>query len=131
MGEYLPLFKPGQAITLKASAPITARQLVAITGPGTVGPAGANALNWVGVAGFDAATNDNVTIYASGPVHELIASGTVTAGDVVAPAAAGAVATLAAVTTPTPADVTNTRAIVGVAINTATNGNKVRIIATR
>jgi len=130
MAEYLPVFKPGQAITLKASAAVTAGQLVAVTGAGTVGPAGANAANWVGVAGFDAAINDNVTIYAAG-VHSVTASGTVTAGDVVTPGAAGTVATLAAVTTPTPADVTNTRAVVGVALTTATSGNKVRVVFTR
>lgn len=126
MAEYLPVFIPGQAVTLKASAAITGGQLVAVTGSGTVGPAGANATSWVGVAAFDAATNDNVTIY-SGGVQSVTASGSVTAGDVVVPAASGAVSTLAAVTTPTAADVTNTRAVVGVALTTATNGNKVRV----
>jgi hypothetical protein len=124
--EYLPVFKPGQAITLKASAAVTGGQIVAVTGVGTVGPAGANAVNWIGVASTDAAINDNVTIYADG-VQSVTASGTVTAGDLVVCAAAGAVSSLAAVTTPTAADVTNTRAIVGVAISTATNGNKVRV----
>lgn len=124
--EYLPVFKPGQAVTLKASAAITGGQVVAVTGVGTVGPAGANAANWVGVASNDAAINDNVTIY-SGGVQSVTASGTVTAGDIVVCAAAGAVSTLAAVTTPTAADVTNTRGIVGVALSTATNGNKVRV----
>lgn len=130
MAEYLPVFKPGQAITLKASAAITGGQLVAVTGVGTVGPAGANALNWIGVAGFDAGINEQVTVFASG-VQSVVTSGTVTAGDVVVPAAAGAVATLAVVTTPTAADVTGTRAIVGVAISTATTGNKVRVAFTR
>ncbi len=129
MAEYLPVFLPGQAVTLKASAPITAGQLVAVTGVGTVGPAGANALNWVGVASTDAATNDNVTIYAGG-VQSLLASGTVTAGDVVVAGAAGTVATLAAVTTPTAADVTNTRAIVGVALSTGT-AVRVRVFVER
>lgn len=124
--EYLPVFKPGQAITLKASAAITAGQIVAITGVGTVGPAGANAVNWIGVASTDAAINDNVTICADG-VQSVTTSGTVTAGDLVVCAAAGAVSTLAAVTTPTAADVTNTRGIVGVAISTATTGLKVRV----
>ena len=124
--EYLPVFKPGQAITLKASATITAGQIVVITGVGTVGPAGANAANWIGVASTDAAVNDNVAIYADG-VQSVTTSGTVTAGDVVVCAAAGAVSTLAAVTTPTAADVTNTRGIVGVAISTATTGLKVRV----
>jgi len=124
--EHLPVFKPGQAVTLKASAAVTGGQVVAITGIGTVGPAGANAVNWIGVASNDAAINDNVTIYADG-VQSVTASGTVTAGDLVVCAAAGAVATLAAVTTPTAGDVTGTRGIVGVAISTATTGNKVRV----
>jgi len=126
MAEYLPVYKPGQALTLKASATITAGQVVAVSGVNTVAPAGANATNWIGVAGFDAATNDNVTIYADG-VQSVTTSGTVTAGDLVVCGAAGVVSTLAAVSTPTAADVTNTRAIVGVALNTATTGLKVRI----
>jgi len=126
MAEYLPVFKPGQAVTLKASAAITGGQLVAVTGVGTVGPAGANAVNWIGVASNDAAQNDNVTIFTDG-VQSVTASGSVTAGDLVVAAAAGAVSTLAAVTTPTPADVTGARGLVGVALSTATNGNKVRV----
>jgi hypothetical protein len=66
MAEYIPIFKPGQAITLKASASITGKQVVAVSGSGTVAPAGAASTAFVGVAGFDAATNDNVTIYAGG-----------------------------------------------------------------
>jgi hypothetical protein len=120
MAEYLPIYKPGQALTLKASATITAGQVVAVSGVGTVAPAGANAGNVVGVAAFDAVTNDNVTVYAGG-VQNVLASGTVTAGDIVVAGAAGTVATLAAVTTPTAADVTNTRAILGVALTTGTD----------
>lgn len=120
MAEYLPIYKPGQAVTLKASATITAGQVVAVTGVGTVGPAGAKSAAVVGVAGFDASTNDNVTIY-SGGVQSVLAAGTVTAGDLVVSGAAGTVATLAAVTTPTPADVTDTRAILGVALSTGTD----------
>jgi hypothetical protein len=65
------------------------------------------------VAGFDAATNDNVTVYAGGVQHAT-ASGTVTAGDVVSAAAAGTVATSAT-------------APVGIALSTATTGNDVRV----
>lgn len=121
MAEYLPVFKPGQAVTLKASAAIVGGQVVSVTGPGTVGPAGATSAGWVGVAAFDAATNDNVTVYSSG-VQLCTASGTVTAGDAVATAAGGAVATAA---TPTSAQ------FVGVALTTATNGNKVRVAFAR
>lgn len=130
MAEYLPLHAPGQAITRQASATITGGQLVAVSGVGTVAAAGANAVNWIGVAAFDAVNGDNLAIYTGG-VQRLVASGTVTAGDQVVPAAAGQVSTLAAVTTPTAADVTNTRALVGVALNTATNGNLVEVFVIR
>lgn len=95
MAEYLPIFKPGQAITLKASADITGGQVVEVTGAGTVGPAGANSTKVVGVAGFDAAINDYVTVYAGG-VQNCTSAGVITAGDLVAAAASGNVATNAA-----------------------------------
>ena len=126
MAEYLPVNTPGQALVSTASATITGGQLVAVSGVSTVAAAGANATNWLGVAAFDAVSTDLVTIYADG-VQELVTTGTVTAGDLVVAATAGTVSTLAAVTTPTAADVTNTRAIVGVALTTATTGLKVRV----
>lgn len=117
MPEYLPVFKPGQAITLKASATITGGQLVEVTGAGTVGPAGAASTKVVGVAAFDAATNDNVTIYSGGVQHATTA-GTVTAGDVVQAGAAGTVAS-------------GTTAPIGIALTTATTGLDVRVQFTR
>jgi len=117
MPEYLPTFKPGQAFTLKASAAITGGQVVEVTGSGTVGPAGAASTKVVGVAAFDAATNDNVTIYAGGVQHGT-ASGAVTAGDVVQAAASGQIAS-------------GTTAPIGVALNTATNGADVRVLFNR
>jgi predicted RecA/RadA family phage recombinase len=92
----------------------------------TVAPAGANAQNVVGVAVSDALNGETVTYMTEG-IHELVTTGTVTAGDIVVAAAAGTVSTLAAVTTPTPADVTNTRAIIGIALTTATTGLKVNV----
>lgn len=126
MSDHTPIFFPGETQTAAASATITGGQLLAVSGVGTVAPAGANALNVVGVAAGDAASGDPVAYHTCGR-HFLTASGTVTAGDIVVAAAAGAVSTLAVVTTPTPADVTNTRAIVGVAMTTATNGNPVEV----
>lgn len=126
MSDYVPLHDAGPAITRQASATITGGQLVAVSGSGTVGPAGANALNWIGVAAFDVVNGDNVDVHTGG-VQRLVASGGVTAGDIVVAAAAGQVSTLAAVSTPTAADVTNTRAIVGIALTTATNGNLVEV----
>lgn len=129
MADYVPIYDEGP-YTLAASGTITAGQMVAISGSGTVAAAGANVANWVGVAAFDAVSGDKVTIYDDG-VQNLTTTGTVTAGDLVVCAAAGTVSTLAAVTTPTPADVTNSRAVVGVAWTTATTGLKVRVQLTR
>ena len=117
MAEYLPIYMPGQALTLKASATITGRQVVAVSGSGTVAPAGAASTAAVGVAGFDAATNDNVTIYAGG-VQEVVASGAITAGS---PVICGAAGTVAASATP-PAGQQ-----VGVALTTAADGARVRV----
>lgn len=126
MAEYLPIRTPGDALVSTASATIVGGTLVAVSGNGTVATAGANALNWIGVAAFDAASGDSVTVYASG-VQELTASGAITAGDLVVAAASGKVSTLAAVTTPTAGDVTGTRAVVGVALTTAADTAKVRV----
>lgn len=126
MAEYLPLHKPGREITRDASAAITGGQLVGVSGSGTVAPAAAVQASWVGVAGFDAASGDKVTVYTGG-VQRITASGAVTAGDFLVAASSGQVSTLAAVTTPTAADVTNTRAIVGIALTTAANGALVEV----
>lgn len=126
MSDYTPLYVPGDAYTSTASATIVGGQLVEVSGTDTVGPAGANSLKVVGVAAFDAASGARVTIYLGKVIHEVTASGAITAGDLLVAAAAGKVSTLAVVTTPTAADVTNTRAIVGVALNTAADTAKVR-----
>jgi hypothetical protein len=91
MAEYLPLYKPGESITCTASATITAGQLVAVSGDGTVGPAGAATAAWVGVAAFDAASGDKLLVHCGG-VQRLVASGGVTAGAGVISGAAGTVA---------------------------------------
>lgn len=96
MAEYLPIYKPGQALTLKASAAVTAGQVVAISGDNTIAPAGAASTAVVGVAGTDGATNDNVVVYAGG-VQNVLASGAITAGS---PVIAGAAGTVAASATP-------------------------------
>jgi hypothetical protein len=117
MPEYLPILKPGNALTLKASAAVTGRQVVAVSGSGTVAPAGAASTASVGVAGFDAATNDNVTIFAGG-VQEVVASGAITAGS---PVICGAAGTVVASATP-PAGQQ-----VGIALTTAADAGRVRV----
>jgi hypothetical protein len=119
MAEYLPLRDPGMAITAQASAAITAGQLVEITGDNTVGPAGAASKKWRGVAAFDAADGDNVTVRSGGD-HLLVASGAVAAGDEVAAAAAGKVATA-----------TSGQPIVGVAVVGAADGETATVAFVR
>lgn len=126
MAEYAPIFERAPW-TSTASVAVTAGTLLEVSATGTVGPAGANSTKVVGVAAFDAAANALVTIHRHG-VQEIVNSGGVTAGDILVAAAAGQVSTLAAVTTPTAADVTNTRAIVGIALTTATTGNKTQVL---
>ena len=87
------------------------------SGSGTVAPAGAASTAVCGVAGFDAATNDNVTVYAGG-VQSVTASGAITAGS---PVIAGAAGTVVASATP-PAGQQ-----VGIALTTAADGAKVRV----
>lgn len=117
MAEYLPILKPGQALTLKASATITGGLLVSVSGSGTVATAGAASTSVVGVAAFDGVTNDNVTVFAGG-VQECVASGAITAGS---PVIAGAAGTVVASATP-PAGQQ-----VGVALTTAADTAKVRV----
>src|SRR4029077_10610120 len=130
-GGVVEAFPSGAAkVTMTASAAITAGRLVEVTGSGTVGMAGANSVKVMGVAleGTDfVGTPDKIAI-ATGGVFRIVNSGGVTAGDKLVAAANGQVATLAAVTTPTAADVTNTRAIIGVALDTAATGVAVRVL---
>jgi hypothetical protein len=127
MADYLPLYKPGHSVPSTASAAIAGGQLVGVSGSGTVAPTGTAQASWVGVAAFDAASGDRVLVHAGG-VQRIVAAGAVTAGDLlIASATAGRVSTLAAVTTPTAADVTNTRAIVGTALTSAADGALVEV----
>lgn len=88
MADYLPKHKPGQAVTYTASAAVTGGRLVEVTGNRTVGPAGADSAKVVGVAGFDAAAGETVTVYRGG-VQRLTAAAAITAGATVTAAAAG------------------------------------------
>lgn len=100
MADYLPKFKPGQAVTFKASAAVTGGREVVVTGNRTVGPAGADALA-IGTAGFDAAIGEDVTVFLRGNgVHELVAAGAIAAGAKVITATGGKVATIGSGTNP-------------------------------
>lgn len=129
MGDYSPKFAGGDPpITLKASADIVGGQLVMISGPSTVAPATAKTPKWIGVAGHNAKAGEEVTVHKGG-VQRPAASGAITAGDLVVCAAAGQVQSLAVVTTPTPADVTDTRARVGLAVSTVANAGDIVLVA--
>lgn len=94
MPDYLPRFAPGAAVTFKASAAVTGGRLQAVTGAKTVADAGADSASIVGVAGFDAVTGEDVTVYTrAGGVQRLVASAAIAAGAQVISAAAGKVAT--------------------------------------
>jgi hypothetical protein len=120
MAEYLPLVLPGKSFTSQASATITGGQALFVSGSGTVAPATTAANVIIGIAGFDAASGDKVTVYGRGTIHRLTASGTVTAADAVEAAAAGAVATHT--------QGTNDIRTFGIALTTATTGNAVEVM---
>lgn len=92
MADYLPLFNPGTAVTFTASADVVGGRLVEITGDRTVAHAAAGSAKVAGVAAFNAAEGELVTVY-SGGVQRPVASGAITAGDSVEAAADGMVVT--------------------------------------
>lgn len=112
MADHIPFWKPGADVTLTASAAVTGGQVVMISGNDSVAPASAASAAWFGVAAFDAAAGDKVTVHRGG-VHPLTASGAIAAGANVITAAAGAVATLGAGTPDQ---------VVGIAVSAAANG---------
>lgn len=136
MVDYQPVFVPGRAISLTAAGTIAAGDCLVVAGSGVVAKcAVAAAPNWVGIAAFAAEVNNRITVFARGTVHESVAEGTVTAGDqVVSSAVAGRQVKTAAVSalgvTPTgaqvSADINAARAVLGLALTTATDGLKVR-----
>lgn len=126
MADYVPKYTPGQAITSQASAAITGGQLVAVSGAGTVAPTVGATTAWLGVAAFNAAIGDKVTLHKGG-VQRIVAAGAINAGDQVISAAAGRVASLAAAATATVGDINAARQVVGTALTTAADGASVEI----
>jgi hypothetical protein len=118
MADYTPIYMPGQSVNGTLSTAVVGGNLVAVSATGTIGVAGAGSVAVVGVAAQDAAIGAKIAYYVGG-VQELVASGTVTAGQTVEAAAAGQVSTHT--------DGTGDGKIVGVALTTATTGNKARV----
>ena len=117
MADCLPLFIPGRAVTRKLSVAATEGQLLAVSGSGTVAPTTAATAAWVAVAGTAGAIGDNIPTH-NGGVQRLKATGAVTAGDILVPAANGTVATNAA---------PGAGQQVGVALTTAATGALVEV----
>jgi predicted RecA/RadA family phage recombinase len=90
VADYLPKFKPGEAVTLPAvaTAAITGGQLVTVAGA----PAAADSVTWVGVAAQDVAIGQPVGVYTDG-VQRLTAAGAFAAGTPLKCAANGQVTT--------------------------------------
>lgn len=109
MADYLPRFKPGEAITLTTSADVTGGRLVVASGVKTVAMAADDAANVIGVAAYDALSGEKVTVYTrAGGVQRLVASAAITAGAKVVAEDAGKIQTIAAKTNP-----------IGIALETA------------
>lgn len=110
------VYEPGRDIPAVATAPVTQRNFVAISGdrdPGTgnvsVAPAAAGSRP-IGVAAWNAAAGQLVRV-ARGGVLKVVAGGAITAGDPIAVGAGGTAVTA-----------TGTAVVVGQAIASALNG---------
>lgn len=94
MADYLPKHESGQPFTLPTSADVIGGRVLTVSGAGTVAHAGADAVaaSLVGVAGFDAASGELVTIYPlEGAVHFLTAGSAIAAGATLGTLAGGKV----------------------------------------
>lgn len=91
MSDYLPKFKPGQAVSIVASAAVTGGQIITAAGA----PAVADSTTFVGVASHDAGVGEETGFYTGG-VQKCIASAAIAVGARVKCAAGGKVVTLAA-----------------------------------
>jgi hypothetical protein len=131
-GGVVEAFPSGATkVTMSAGAAITAGRLVEISGNRTVIMAGAISNKVVGVAlegsdGVGAPTADKIAV-ASGGIFLLTATGAVAAGDKVVAGANGTVSTVA-VAAATVQGATDTRAIVGIALEAIANGQTGRVL---
>lgn len=93
MADYSPVYTGGVVPwTSTASAAITGGQVLIVTGSGTVGPSTADSAVVAGVAAHDAASGARVSVWPlDGCIHELVASGAITAAGGVNADAAGQV----------------------------------------
>ena len=93
--SYLPLYRPADAVTFVAAAPVEAGMVVEVGSLDmSVVPARAGSGSVVGVAGFSAITGDRVTVEVGKPVHEVKAVGRIECGERLQAASGGGVTTL-------------------------------------
>lgn len=144
MPDYTPVYIQGRSLTLTLSASCVGGDLLAVSGSGTVAPWVPNATpstKIIGVAAEDTPTAGRVTVFGFGPVHESLADGPVTAGDQLVAASSagrqvkslpasnldlGAAFNQAADNTVVNLGINNARSVLGVALTTAADGQKVR-----
>lgn len=88
MGDYVPKFNPGDAITRALTGTVTGGRLVTAAGA----QAGANAADVIGVASRDGVSGDRIAVFTDG-VHRLVATGSIAIGARVKSAANGTVQT--------------------------------------
>jgi predicted RecA/RadA family phage recombinase len=101
VADYLPKYRPGEALSPTASADVIGGRLVSLTAAWAVGPSGADSAAVLGVAGFDAKAGETVTVYTrAGGVQRLTASGAIAVGAKVSAAAAGKIQTLGSTSNP-------------------------------
>ena len=142
MPDYTPVIIPGLTVTFTAATAVTGGDPVEVAGSGLVQACAApGSPRYVGVAAADTAAGLLVTVFSDRVLHEGLADGPVTAGDqVMASSVPGRQVTAA----PAPAvDVGGTfnettinaalnaalqaeRAVIGVAITNAPDGQPVR-----
>lgn len=126
MAEHVPHLVATPPITVTVGAtPVVGGNVVEISAGMTVIPAGADSVKVAGVAANDGPTGSLVQVYTDG-IHDLVASGAIAAGDLVTAGAAGTVAAVAAAAG-TAQSVTDTRAIVGIALEAIANTAKGRV----
>lgn len=117
MGQYLPVFRPGDTVTFDVTAAVTGGHPVQVgTADRSVAPAAAASVTYVGVAGHDAAIGDKVTVEVGKPIHLLVALGAVARGAKVEAAGAGKIRT------------STTGTAIGLALTSAADGAPVQVL---
>lgn len=92
MGDYSPRFRQGKTLTFRMTTDVVGGQVLLITGDYSAGVGAAGSTKVAGIAGHDAKVGDLVPV-ESGGVQRPVALGAIAAGDRVAVAANGKVAT--------------------------------------